>query len=321
MSDTIAFLKNEYGIQILLCCALLLMIAVLSVASPFFWQWENLRNILDQSAVLIIISIGMTIVIASGGIDLSVGAVAALSGVVAAICLKLGVPVVVAVLAAMGVGALTGMANGGLISCLNLNPFIVTLGTSSIARGVALILTQGIPIYGFASSFTWLGKGFIMGLPVPVWLATITAALGAVTVNCTKLGYYALAMGGNEEALRRTGVSVSRYKTAVYAICGLTASLAGIIVTTRLNTAEPTAGWMFELEAIAATVLGGTSMKGGVSSTTGTVIACLLLGVLHNGLTILSIHSYYQQLLIGVIILVSVVLSELRAKNIMSWTD
>jgi len=210
------------------------------------------------------------------------------------------------------VGVLAGLSTGGLISRMRLNPFIVTLAMMSVIRGVALILSQGMPVYNFPAEVTWLGKGFAAGLPVPLWLALAVVLAGVLVLNTTRFGQYVQAIGGNEEALHRSGVQVRLYKTAIYALSGFCAALAGIIVAARLNTAEPTAGWMFELEAIAAVILGGTSMKGGVGSVAGTVIACLLLGVLRNGLTILSIHSYYQQLLIGLIILFAVVSSEIR---------
>lgn len=301
---------GKYFNQVLLVTALAVLAAVLSLVSPHFWQWDNAKNILEQTAVLIVMSVAMTIVIASGGIDLSVGGVVALSGIVAGLCLKAGATVAAAVTCALGLGSLVGLLNGSLISLLDINPFIVTLGCGSIARGLALILTQGIPIYGFGSGFACLGKGNIMGLTVPVWLALAVALLGWVAATRTKLGLYASAMGENEEALLRTGVPVGWYKTGLYAICGTAAALVGLVLASRLNTADPTVGLGYELQAIAATVLGGTSMKGGASSIPGTVIACLLLGVLANGLTIVSVQPYYQQLLIGIIIIAAVIVSE-----------
>ncbi len=301
--------------QILLGFVLFITVFLLSLASPFFMTWDNWRNILDQSALQVIIAVGMTFVICTGGIDLSVGSVTALSGVCMAVAMHAGVSVETAVLLGIAAGAFVGMSNGLLISRLNLNPFIVTLGTMAVARGVALIITKGIPIYGFPQDFTWWGNGHIGQLNPPMLVAIFIALLGALVLNKTKLGYYTLALGGNEEALRRSGVAHKIYKLIIYIICGITAAIGGLVVTARLNTAEPLAGSMFELDAIAAVVLGGTDMKGGRGSITGTIMACLLLGVLRNGLTILSIPSYYQQLAIGIIILVAIIISELRLKN------
>ncbi len=305
--------------QLLLGLVLCITVLLLSIASPFFMTWDNWRNILDQSALLVIIAIGMTFVIVTGAIDLSVGSVAALSGVCMAVAMHAGMAVATAILLGLAAGALVGTSNGLLISRLNLNPFIVTLGTMAVARGVALIITKGIPIYGFPAAFIWWGSGHIGALNPPILLAILITLLGALVLNQTKLGYYALALGGNEEALRRTGVAHQTYKLIIYVICGITAAIGGLVVTARLNTAEPLAGSMFELDAIAAVVLGGTDMKGGRGSIIGTVMACLLLGILRNGLTILSIPSYYQQLTIGIIILVAIIVSELRLKN--AWEN
>lgn len=306
---------NEQFSQILLGLVLIIMAALLNQASPFFMTWDNWRNILDQSALLVIISVGMTFVICTSGIDLSVGAVTALSGVCMALALHSGLSVQVSILLGLGVGAAVGLFNGLLISNMNLSPFIVTLAAMSVTRGVALILTKGIPIYGFPETFTWWGSGHIGPVNPPILMALLLAMLAALVLNRTKLGYYTLALGGNEEALRRSGVAHKTYKTIVYIISGFVAAIGGLVVTARLNTAEPLAGWMLELDAIAAVVLGGTDMKGGRGSITGTVMACLLLGMLRNGLTILNIPSYYQQLTIGLIILVAIVISELRLRN------
>jgi len=301
--------------QLILGLVLCITVLLLSLASPFFMSWDNWRNIFDQSALLVVIAVGMTFVICTGGIDLSVGSVAALSGVCMAVAMHAGVAVETAILLGITAGALVGTSNGFLISRLNLNPFIVTLATMAVARGVALIITTGIPIYGFPAEFTWWGSGHIGPLNPPILMAILIALLSVLVLNKTKLGYYTLALGGNEEALRRSGVAHQTYKLIIYIICGITAAIGGLVVTARLNTSEPLAGSMFELDAIAAVVLGGTDMKGGRGSITGTLMACLLLGILRNGLTILSVPSYYQQLTIGIIILVSIIISELRLKK------
>ncbi len=304
---------RDFFPQILLFIVLMSMVTYLSFASEFFFTTGNLRNILDHTALYIIISIGMTFVICTAGIDLTVGATAALSGVCMAVAMKSGVPVGPAILIGLIAGFLVGVCSGTIISKLKISPFIITLGMMSLVRGTALIITGGIPIYGFSREFTWWGSGHIGFFNPPMFIAAFLIILSALMLNKTRLGYYTLALGGNEEALRRSGVPVNFYKTIVYGICGLTAALGGLVVTARLNTAEPLAGWMFELDAIAAVVLGGTSMKGGRGSIFGTVTACFLLGVLRNGLTIMSIPSYYQQSLIGLIILLAVIFAEIRS--------
>jgi ribose transport system permease protein len=306
---------NEQFSQILLALLLIIMIVLLNQASPFFMTWDNWRNILDQTALLVIISLGMTFVISTSGIDLSVGAITALSGVCMALALHAGLSVELSIFLGLAAGAAAGLFNGLLISSMNISPLIVTLAAMSVTRGIALILTKGIPIYGFPTAFTWWGSGHIGPINPPILMALLLTILAAAVLNKTKLGYYTLALGGNEEALRRSGVAHKTYKTIVYIISGFTAAVGGLVVTARLNTAEPLAGWMFELDAIAAVVLGGTDLKGGRGSISGTVMACLLLGMLRNGLTILNIPSYYQQLTIGLIILAAVVISEFRLRN------
>jgi len=296
--------------QLLLILLILIMAFFLSITSPFFLTWDNFRNIFDHSALYIILALGMTFVISSGGIDLSVGAVTALSGVCMAVAMQSGLGVGISILSGVAAGALVGAANGCIISLFKINPFIVTLAFMSLVRGLALVITGGIPIYGFPRAFTWWGSGHIGPLNPPMLLAAFLTVLAALVLNMSRFGYYTLALGGNEEALRRSGVSINLYKIMVYLLCGATAALGGLVVTARLNTAEPLAGWMLELDSIAAVVLGGTGMKGGKGSIAGTVIACLLLGMLRNGLVILSIPSYYQYLLIGVIILSAVIFAE-----------
>lgn len=306
---------REHLPLLLLLLLITTMVVGLSLASPFFLTWSNWRNILDHSALQVILAVGMTFVIASGGIDLSVGSVAALGGVVMAAAMHGGLEPGLAILCGLGAGAACGAANGTLIALLKTNPFIITLGAMSVARGLALIITGGIPIYGFSRSFTWWGSGHVGVLNPPILMALVLILAGAVLLNLSRFGYYTVALGGNEEALRRSGVHTTFYKIMVYTGCGLTAALAGLVLTARLNTAEPLAGWMFELDSIAAVVLGGTSMKGGRGTIAGTMLACLLLGLVRNGLVILSIPSYYQQLISGLIIILAVAFSELRGRS------
>ncbi|MBC7325057.1 MAG: ABC transporter permease, partial [Moorella sp. (in: Bacteria)] len=212
-------------------------------------------------------------------------------------------------------GLAAGLVNGSLIALFRLNPFIVTLASMSAIRGLTLIITKGIPISGFPEGFTWFGSGTVGIFPVPVVIAGLVALLGAFVLYNTKIGYYALAMGGNEQAVRLCGVSTATYKVIVYMLGALAAALAGLVLTARLNSADPTAGYMMELDAIATAVLGGTSLRGGKGSIGGTVLAGLLLAVVNNGLTLHGIASYYQQLTTGLIILATVLATEVKTRT------
>lgn len=312
--------KKSYGLdkpftQLLLLTVLLLLVIFLSIKSPFFLTWNNIRNILDHTSTQLIMAIGMTFVISSGGIDLSVGSIVALSGICIGLLLKEGMSIALSAIVGIFIAGALGTINGIIISKLKIAPFIVTIGSMNLYRGISLVITKGMPIYGFPSEFTYFGKGNLGQINPPIIIGMILIVLSFFVLKYTKWGQYTLALGGNEEALRRVGVPVNFYKTTVYTISGLTAGLVGLILTSRLNAAEPNAGFMLESDIIAAVILGGTSMRGGRASISGTVIACLLLGVVRNGLTILSISSYYQQLFIGAIIIISVSISEMRQRR------
>lgn len=304
--------------QILLIIFFLAMIIFLSIKSPFFFTWNNWRNILDHTALQIILALGMTFVIASGGIDLSVGAIAGLSGIFMAISMKSGVSVNLSIFIGIIGAIFLGFSNGYIISKFNINPFIITLGTMWIYRGLSLIITNGQPIYGFFKSFNVFGKGSFGPITVPILMAIIASILCFIILKRTKWGQYSLAIGGNESALLRSGVNVKRYKISIYIFSAIAGSIAGLILTSRLSTAEPNAGIMLELEAIAAVALGGSRMKGGQASILGTIIGSLLLGVLRNGLTILSIPSYYQQFIMGIIVVMAVIVSEIQGGEIVN---
>ena len=301
--------------QILLTIVLIVLIIALSVASEYFFTWINFRNILDQCSVYLILSLGMTFVIASGGIDLSVGSVAGMSGVIMAVLMKAGMPVLPAVILGILSGIISGIANGAIISMLKINPCITTLATMTITRGIALVLTGGVSIYGFAQSFKWWGTGTIGPLNPPIVISLVFTAIAAVIMGRTLWGKYSLALGSNAEALRRSGVNIKGYRISIYAISGFCAAIAGLIMTARLNSAAPLAGSGYEMDAIAAVVLGGGSLNGGSGSIIGTFIACFTLSVLRNGLTILSIPTYYQQLITGVIILLAIIIAEVRNRR------
>lgn len=302
---------ERYGIVL----ALIALSVVLAFLSPYFLTVSNLLNVLLQASINLVVAVGMTFVITSAGIDLSVGSMVALAGVVMAMLMKNdigGLPV--AVLGALVVGLFVGSFNGLLITRLRLPPFIVTLGTMSIVRGLALIISDGKPVYGLPQSELRIISGYIGPVPIPVIIALLVALLAHFVLRNTTIGEYTVAIGGNEEAARLSGISVHRYKVLIYAISGLMCGLASVILTARLSAAEPIAGVNYELDAIAATVMGGTSLMGGQGTIFGTIIGALLMSVLRNGLNLLNIQSYYQQLAIGVVIILAVTLDVLRKR-------
>jgi ribose transport system permease protein len=248
----------------------------------------------------------MTFVIISGGIDLSVGSVVALSGVALGTAVRAGVPLAAAVGLALGTGLVCGVVNGALITVGRLPPFIATLGMMSVARGGALMLAGGRPISGFPESFRALATGHLLGVPLPVVLMLAVYALAHLTLTRTVLGRYTYAIGGNEEAATLSGVNVRAYKTAVYGLSGLLSATTALLLVARLNSAQPIAGIMYELDAIAAVVIGGASLLGGAGSVIGTLVGALIMGVLRNGLNLLGVSSYVQQVAIGAVIIVAV---------------
>lgn len=301
---------QQHSYMIFLVSILVALIVVLSIASPFFLSWRNCRNILNQSAIYMVLSVGMTFVICMGEIDLSVGSVIGFSGMVMGMLCVAGVPSIVAALAGLAVSSIIGMVNGILVAYGKISSFIVTLASMSVLRGFILVWTNAKPIYGFSDIFTFLGSGKIGPVNVPIILSLTIAVIGAVILHKTLLGNYCLFCGSSALALNRSGVNVKKVKIAIYALCGLCAGIAGMIVTARLNSAEPLAGQGYEMDAIAAAVLGGTSMQGGKGNVAGTVIACLILNILKNGMILLSVSSHYQEVLTGVILVIAVLISE-----------
>ncbi|WP_447474635.1 ribose ABC transporter permease [Vibrio harveyi] len=290
--------------------ALLFLIVVVSFLNPNFFTVDNILNILRQTSVNAIIAVGMTLVILTAGIDLSVGSVLALCGAFAASLIALEVPVLIAVPTALFAGAALGALSGIIIAKGKVQAFIATLVTMTLLRGVTMVYTDGRPIStGFtdtADAFAWFGTGYALGIPVPVWLMVIVFAAAWYLLNHTRFGRYVYALGGNESATRLSGINVDRVKIGVYAICGMLAALAGIIVTSRLSSAQPTAGMGYELDAIAAVVLGGTSLMGGKGRIMGTLIGALIIGFLNNALNLLDVSSYYQMIAKAVVILLAV---------------
>jgi ribose transport system permease protein len=289
---------------------------LLWILTPYFLTVSNLLNVLEQTSINAIIAVGMTYVIISGGIDLSVGSLLALSGVVLATLLHQGYPIPVAIAAALAVGACFGALSGIAITWGRLPPFIATLGMMSIARGCALLFTEGRPVSGFGAEFRSIATARIAGIPAPVFVTAAVYLVAHFVLSETKFGRYVYALGGNEEATRLSGVNVRLYKSAVYALSGLTSAIAAVLLTARLNSAQPIAGIMYELDAIAAVVIGGTSLVGGEGSLGGTLIGALIMGVLRNGLNLLSVSSFMQQIVIGLVIVGAVLIdTTLKARK------
>ena len=306
---------QHYGRQVGTFLGLVGLSAILWVLSPHFLTVSNLLNVAQQTAINAIIAVGMTFVIITAGIDLSVGSIVALSGVALGSALQSGVPLPLALLIALGVGLFCGMLNGLLITLGRLPPFISTLGMMSVARGAALMYTQGRPVSGFEESFRFLANGEILKIPSPIVIMLGIYLLAHFALTRTKLGRYAYAIGGNEQAALLSGVNTRFYKCVIYGLSGMLSGLAAIILTARLNSAQPIAGIMYELDAIAAAVIGGTSLMGGEGSVIGTLIGALIMGVLRNGLNLLGVSSFLQQIVIGSVIIVAVLLDMMLKKQ------
>jgi len=294
---------------------LIVLCAILWILTPYFLTVSNLLNVAEQTSINAIVAVGMTFVILSGGIDLSVGSIVALAGVTLGIALRDGQPLALALTAASAAGVVCGLVNGLLVSQGGLPPFIVTLGTMSIARGAALLVTEGRPISGFAPSFRVLATGRVGFVPAPVIATAVVYLAAHVALTRTTFGRYVYAIGGNEEATRLSGVAVRFHKTMIYGVSGLMSAIAAVILTARLNSAQPIAGMMYELDAIAATVIGGTSLMGGDGTLGGTLVGALIMGVLRNGLNLLGVSSFLQQIVIGAVIVVAVLLDTVLKRD------
>ncbi|MGD1037951.1 MAG: ribose ABC transporter permease [Roseiarcus sp.] len=289
---------------------LIVLVAAVAVASPNFLEVGNLLNVLRQTSINGIMAMGMTFVILTGGIDLSVGAVLALCGAIAASLIAAGYGLAVAIPLALLLGAGLGGLSGLAITFGAVQPFIATLVSMTVLRGAVLVFTNGTPIdcseAASAAAFGALGEGYLLGIPVPVVVAAVVFAACWVTLTQTRFGRYVYAMGGNQTVTWLSGVNVTLMKIAVYAVSGFLAALAGIILTARLENAQPTAGLGYELDAIAAAVVGGTSLAGGIGTMFGTLVGALIIGVLNNALNLLDVSSYYQMIAKGAVILLAV---------------
>ncbi|MDF2702397.1 MAG: inner-rane translocator [Rubrobacteraceae bacterium] len=296
---------------------LVILCVVMTILSPYFLTFNNLFNVGTQIAVIAILALGQTFVIVSGGIDLSVGSVLGLAGIVfgwATAVANLPLPLALAL--GVGAGASAGLINGLLITLGNLPPFIATLAMLSAARGLALVISGGVPLNPIPGPILSLGSGDLLGfVPLPVILMLVMWAITVGILRSTYAGRAMYAIGGNEEASRLSGINVSRQKLLIYTLSGLFAGIAGILLTARLASAQPQAGFTFELDAIAAVVIGGASLSGGVGSASGTLIGALILGVLRNGLNLLNVSAFWQQVVIGAVIALAVMTDTLRRRK------
>ncbi|MDF2547839.1 ribose ABC transporter permease [Anaerosolibacter sp.] len=285
---------------------------IISFVSPQFLTFSNILNVFRQTSINSIIAAGMTFVILTGGIDLSVGSVLAFAGAICASLIASGMNAFFAIAIALMVGTLAGAISGIIISRGKVQPFIATLVSMTVLRGATLVFTDGRPITLVsgenAERFSTIGNGYFLGIPVPIYITLIVFVAAYYILRQTRLGRYVYALGGNEEATKLSGISVAKIKVIVYALSGLCAALAGVIITSRLASAQPNAGSGYELDAIAAVVLGGTSLSGGMGSIFGTVTGALIIGVLNNALNILNVSSYYQMIVKGAVILIAVLL-------------
>ncbi len=294
---------------------LIALFITLSIASPNFLTATNLSSVVRQTAVINIMALGMTLIIVSGGIDLSVGSILAMGGLLGTMAMEHKMSIPSGIVIGVAVGMLCGLANGAMITSLRINPFIVTLGTMGIYRGMALIISNGLPVHEIPQRFSYLGEGTLLGVPFVLWILLLCAVIMHVILEHTRLGRYAFAIGSNPEAAFYAGVPVSFHTISVYGIAGLLTGLAGMIEASRLMTGQPTGGQGYELQAIAAVVIGGGSLRGGEGSVLGTLIGAFIMGLLSNGSDLLGTNPYWQQVIIGAVIIIAVAFDELRKRR------
>jgi inositol transport system permease protein len=310
----LALFAVRYGLFL----ALGLWIVFMAIMSEHFLSWLNFLNVARQAAPVVIVAVGMTFVMATAGIDLSVGSLVALVSVLAAALLTAGLPVWLVIPAVLAVGVLAGLVNGAFVR-LGLPAFVVTLAALTYLRGIAFVASDGYAVPIQDEVFLWFGRGEISGVHVPIVIAIIVALIGYVVLNKTRFGLYALAVGGREEAARAMGIDIGHIKLAVYAGIGLLAALGGIVATGRLGNGSPNAGIMFELDVIAATVLGGTSLFGGFATIGGTVAGALFINFVRNGLNLLGVNPFWVQVVTGVILLLAVLVNTVVNRRVTEW--
>ena len=295
---------------------LLVLVAIMTAMSPYFLSVGNFMNILLATSTIGVLAIAATYVLSSGGLDLSLGSVLGLSGVAgAAVAVNLGLPWPLAVLATIGAGALAGFVNGIVITRAFVPAFIVTLGMMGVARGLALVISNGRVIYGLPPEMVFLGQGRPFGIPMPVIILLVTALVMHIILAYTRYGRHTLAIGDSETASRTAGINVERHRLSLYTLSGGLAGLAGLLFATRVNSGDPTAGLTYELTAITAAIIGGTNLFGGRGSILGTMIGALIMGVLQNGLNLMAVQSYYQQMAIGAVLVLAVFIDQWQVRK------
>ncbi|WZL75054.1 ABC transporter permease [Clostridiaceae bacterium 35-E11] len=309
---------EKYGIYFIFVS----MVIAMSILSPAFLKVGNLLNVVRQISVIGLIAMGVTMIIITTGIDLSSGSVLALAAVVAASFAQrsdwaaamypslTGLPVIVPILAGLLVGVACGFVNGTIIAKTKIPPFIATLGMMTAARGLALLYSDGRPVSSLTNSYNFIGQGKIFGIPFPILILLVMAMFSHILLKNTKFGKYIYAIGGNENAAVVSGINVSKYKIMLYTYAGMLAGLAGIVLSSRISSGQPGLGVAYELDAIASAVIGGTSLSGGIGTIPGTMVGALIIGVLNNGLDLLNVSAYWQQIIKGVIIVGAVILDE-----------
>ena len=298
---------SQYGIYV----ALLILLVFFSIASDVFLTSANLLNVLRQVSIIGICAVGLTFVLLTGGIDLSVGSVIGVSGMTCATLIAMGFPVSLAVIAALACGMTAGLLAGFIINEAGIPPLITTLGLMTTFRGVAYLIGDGLPVYGIPENLKYFGQGQLLGIPVPVILMAVTLLVGHVVLSHTKFGREVYGVGGNEEAARLSGVNVKRLKYKIYALSGTLAAFAGIVLMARVNSGQPKGGEGYELDIITAVVLGGVSIFGGVGKLTGVLAGVLIMGVLDNGMILLNLNEYIQWVVKGSVLLAAVALDQL----------
>jgi inositol transport system permease protein len=323
IAQVLASIFSKYGIFLIFA----LMVVTASMLSPAFLSSTNLINIVRQMSVVGLIALGVTGCIVSAGIDLSSGSVVGLSAVVAATLAQdpefatpfypgVHVPIIVAILAACAVGALVGLINGTLVARTGIPPFIATLGTLTAIRGLALLYTGGRPISDLTDAYNFIGQGDVLGLPVPIIILVVMAVVTHILYSHTKFGKYIYAIGGNEQAARVSGINSAKYKMLIYVYAGFLAGLAGLVVSSRIGSGQPGLGQGYELDAIAAAVIGGASLSaGGIGTVAGTIVGALIIGVLNNILDLLNVSAYFQQIIKGCIIVGAVIIDQLKHRG------
>ncbi|MDC7287274.1 ABC transporter permease [Blautia schinkii] len=295
---------REFG----LVFVVLFIIILMSFLSPVFMTKNNIMNIIRQISINGILAVGMTFIILTGGIDLSVGSLVAITSVISGSLLEGGMNWILAAIIGVGVSVIFGILNGYLIAYVGFQPFIATLATMTIGRGFAKVYSDGKPFAIKEPNFIAIGQGYILGIPVPIILLVIVCIVGLVILNMTTFGRYVFAIGGNKNAAKLSGVRTRRVELFVYVISGICSGIVGLVLSARISSGQPTAGQGFELDAIAATAIGGTSMNGGMGSLRGTILGFLIIGLLSNSMNLMNINSFWQDIVKGLIIIIAVFL-------------